>query len=75
MQIIDISDAQANLAKLIEQALTGQEIVLGKAGRPVARLAPYDVDASPRQLGVGSWKGKIWIAADFNDVDSELIFS
>ncbi len=73
MHITNISDAKASLSKLIEQVMQGQEVVIGKAGKPVAKLVPYDVDTSPRQLGAGNWKGKIWMADDFDDLPEEIL--
>lgn len=73
MHITNISDAKASLSKLIEQVLQGQEVIIGKAGKPVAKLVPYDVDTSPRELGAGNWKGKIWMADDFDDLPEELL--
>ncbi len=73
MQITNISEAKASLSKLIEQVLQGQEVIIGKAGKPVAKLVPYDVDTSPRELGVGNWKGKIWMADDFDDLPAETL--
>lgn len=73
MYITNISDAKASLSKLIEQVLQGREVIIGKAGKPVAKLVPYDGDTSPRELGVGNWKGKIWIADDFDDVSDEIL--
>ena len=72
MQITNISEAKASLCKLVEQVLNGQEVIIGKAGKPVAKLVPYTQDTSPRQLGVGQWKGKIWIADDFDDLPEAL---
>ena len=66
MQITNISDAKATLSKLIERVLSGEEVIIGKAGKPVAKLVPYDVESSPRELGVGNWKGRIWMADDFD---------
>lgn len=73
MVITNISDAKASLSKLIEQVLQGEEVIIGKAGKPVARLVPYDEDTTPRQLGAGSWKGKIWVAEDFDDLPEEIL--
>jgi prevent-host-death family protein len=71
--ITNISDAKASLSKLIELVLQGQEVIIGKAGKPVAKLVPYDTDISPRQLGIGDWKGKIWIADDFDELSPEIV--
>ena len=44
MQITNISEAKASLSKLFEQVLNGQEVIIGKAGKPVAKLVPYTQD-------------------------------
>ena len=72
MQITNISDKNAGLTKLIERVLRGEEVILGKAGKPIAKLMPYTLDMAPRQLGAGNWKGKIWIADDFDEPSAEL---
>ena len=53
MVITNISDAKASLSKLIELVLQGQEVIIGKAGKPVAKIVPYDENTNPRQLGAG----------------------
>jgi prevent-host-death family protein len=73
MVITDISEAKATLSKLIEQVLNGQEVIIGKAGKPVAKLVPYTQDTSPRRLGAGQWKGKIWMADDFDDLPDDVL--
>jgi len=73
MQITNISEAKASLSKLIERVLQGDEVIIGKAGKPVAKLVPYDLESSPRQLGAGNWHGEIWIAEDFDDLPEDII--
>lgn len=73
MYITNISNAKATLSRLIEQVMQGEEVIIGKAGKPVARLVPYDTDPSPRQLGAGAWKGKIWMADDFDDLPEDTL--
>ena len=73
MVITNISEAKANLSKLIEQVLQGQEVIIGKAGKPVAKLVPLDVDTRPRQLGIGAWRGQIWVSDDFDEPSEEMI--
>ncbi|HHY57488.1 MAG TPA: type II toxin-antitoxin system prevent-host-death family antitoxin [Chloroflexi bacterium] len=73
MVITNISDAKASLTKRIELVMQGQEVIIGKAGKPVAKLVPYDENTSPRQLGVGAWKGKIWTAEDFDDLPPQTL--
>jgi prevent-host-death family protein len=73
MQITNISEAKASLSKLIEKALQGEEVIIGKAGKPVVKIVPYDLDTSPRQLGVGNWRGRIWIAEDFDELPEDVL--
>ena len=48
MEIANIHDAKSRLSKLVEQAMRGEEVVIAKAGTPVVRLVPIQVDTSPR---------------------------
>ena len=51
MVITNISEAKAQLSALIEQVRAGKEVVIGKAGKPVAKLVPYD---SRQELAIPS---------------------
>jgi prevent-host-death family protein len=73
MEITNISDAKASLSKLVERVMKGEEVIIGKAGKPVAKLVPYNLDTSPRQLGVGRWQGKIWMAEDFDELPDDIL--
>lgn len=73
MEITNISEAKASLSKLIEKVLKGDEVVIGKAGKPVAKLVPYDLESSPRRLGAGNWRGKIWLADDFDELPEDIV--
>lgn len=44
-KIVDLDDASAHLPELIERAAKGEEIILGRAGAPCARLVPFGPDA------------------------------
>jgi len=70
MQIVNIYQAKTQLSKLIDQVLAGQEITIGKAGKPVAKLVSYREKPLKRQFGL--WKGKVFVADDF-DAESEEI--
>lgn len=62
---INIYEAKTRLSELVNRASGGEEIIIAKAGRPVARLMPLEpvkVDRRP-----GRWKGKGWISPDFDD--------
>ena len=73
MRITNVSEAKASLSKLLEKVLQGEEVIIGKAGKPVARLVPYNRDTNPRDLSQGIWKGKVWMADDFDDLPEELM--
>ena len=70
MHITNIHEAKAKLSELIKRAVTGEEVVIAKAGEPMVRLVPMHQDLTPRQGG--QWKGQIWIADNFDEFDKEL---
>ncbi len=70
MQITNISEAKAQLSKLIERVSLGEDIIIGKAGKPVARLVRYENNRQPRQPG--ALKGKIKIADDFDELPDDV---
>jgi prevent-host-death family protein len=70
MQITNISEAKAQLSALVERVRAGEDIIIGKAGRPVARLVKYENSRQPRQAG--ALKGKIRISGDFDDLPEEV---
>lgn len=73
MQITNISEAKASLSKLVEKVMKGEEVIIGKSGKPVAKLVPYNLDTSPRQLGGGRWRGRIWMADDFDELPEDVL--
>ena len=73
MHITNIAEAKASLSKLIEKVLTGEEVIIGKAGKPVAKLVPYDYDRSPRDLSQGIWKDQVWMAEDFDVLPDDIM--
>jgi len=67
----NIHEAKTHFSKLVERAAAGEEIVIAKAGKPVARLVPYK--EAPPQRKPGSMKGKIRIARDFDDLPDDVL--
>ena len=65
METFNVHEAKTQLSKLLERVRTGEEIVIAKAGEPVARLVPYAPARAPRKPGL--LKGKIRIAKNFDD--------
>lgn len=66
MVVFNIHEAKTHFSKLLERAMNGEEVVIAKAGKPVARLLPFIAqDVSPRVPGID--KGKLTIMPDFDD--------
>lgn len=63
-RVVNISEAKANLSRLVAEVQNGKRVIIGKAGRPVAVLSAYDADPEPRVLG--GWEGHLWVADDFD---------
>lgn len=70
MLVRNISQAKAELSALIEEVQKGTEVILAKAGKPVAKLVPYRGPAGPRVPG--SMSGEIWIAPDFDALPEDM---
>ena len=73
MRTVNIHEAKTHLSKLIDAAMHGQEIVIAKAGVPVAKLGPIFKEKPKRKFGV--LKGKIKIAKDFDAPLSDEIIA
>jgi prevent-host-death family protein len=70
IQITNISEAKAQLSALIERVLAGEDVIIGKAGKPVAKLIRYENNRQPRHPG--ALKGKIKIAVDFDTLPEDI---
>lgn len=64
MSQVNLHEAKTHLSRLVERAAGGEEIVIAKSGKPVAKLVPFDRDMTPRQLG--TMRGLITVADDFD---------
>lgn len=69
--MVNIHQAKTHLSRLVEQAVAGEEVVIARAGRPVARLVAYDAPVA-RGLRFGLFRGQIWMAPDFRDVPPDI---
>lgn len=70
MNIVNIHEAKTNLSKLIAKTQKGEEVIIGKAGKPVAKLVEYKKKSVKRKFG--ALKGKIWVSDDFDDEDPQI---
>jgi prevent-host-death family protein len=64
--VVNMHEAKTHLSRLVERVEAGEEIVIGRAGKPVAKLVPYRDERAVRR-GLGAWKGRVKIADDFDD--------
>lgn len=62
---VNIHDAKTHLSRLLERVALGEEVIIAKAGKPVAKLVPIKSVVKKRKLG--SAKGKFVVPDDFND--------
>jgi antitoxin (DNA-binding transcriptional repressor) of toxin-antitoxin stability system len=65
-----IDEAQSQLVQLIGLAERGEEIVIAREGKPVARLVAYREAVGPRQGG--QWRGQVRMAPDFDQLPPQL---
>jgi prevent-host-death family protein len=64
-ETVNLYDAKTNLSKLVERAAAGEEIVIAKAGKPKAKLVPYQPPRKKRRFGQ-NLLGITYIAEDFD---------
>jgi prevent-host-death family protein len=69
--IVNIHEAKTHLSRLVERVEAGEELVIARAGRPVARLVPYRPRTTPREPGL--WRGRVSLAADFDRTPESLL--
>ncbi|HJQ56817.1 MAG TPA: type II toxin-antitoxin system prevent-host-death family antitoxin [Vineibacter sp.] len=72
MKFANMHQAKSRLSELVKAANKGEEVVICKAGTPVARIVPYGPQRKKRQFGLA--KGKIWMAPDWDspEVNDEV---
>lgn len=64
---VNIHEAKTHLSRLIERVEAGEEVVLARAGRPVARLVPYRGRTQPRTPGL--LRGRLEVADDWDSAE------
>lgn len=71
MTVVNMHEAKTNLSKLVQRAAAGEEIIVARAGEPVAKIVAYS--EPPKKPRVpGSLKGQIWMAPDFDEIPEEF---
>jgi len=64
--MVNMHDAKTNLSRLVQRAVAGEEVVIARAGVPVARLVA--LRATPPDRRPGTWRGRVMIGPDFDDL-------
>ena len=68
--VVNIHEAKTHFSRLVERVIGGEEVVIGKAGKPVARLVPYREERTQRVPG--GWEGRVRISEDFDELPPEV---
>jgi len=72
VKTVNIHGAKTHLSRFVDQAAAGEEIIIARAGKPVARLVPLAQSMSvPRTLGLG--KGKFSLPEGFDEMNAAEI--
>ncbi len=71
MTIVNIHEAKTQLSRYVDQAAAGEEIIIARAGKPVARLVSLAENITPRPLGLGA--GRFRMPEQFDRIAQEEI--
>ena len=69
--VVNVHEAKTHLSRLLDRAAAGEEIVVARAGRPVARLVALAPARAPRTPG--SLRGRVTISNDFDETPAWLL--
>lgn len=72
MARVGMHEAKTHLSRLVERVEAGEDVVIQRNGKPVARLVP--VVEEPRSLASvrGAWRGRVRMAADFDELPEDI---
>lgn len=70
MKVTNIHEAKTHLSRLVQRAADGEEVIIGKAGKPMVKLVPCQPSDEPRRPG--QWRGQITMADDFDQLPPEI---
>jgi prevent-host-death family protein len=64
METVNIYEAKTHLSKLVDKAASGEDVIIGRGGKPLARLTT--LASAKRPIRFGLLKGKVKVADDFD---------
>jgi prevent-host-death family protein len=70
---VNIHEAKTNLSRLLERVQAGEEVVICRAGKPIARLQKIEAPENRPLRQPGGWEGKVWMADDFDELPPEIL--
>ena len=71
MRSVNIHEAKTELSRLLKRVERGEEIVIARAGVPIARLVPLDARRDTPRLGLD--EGRFVVPCDFNETPGEVV--
>lgn len=71
MTQVGMHEAKTKLSQLVERAEAGEDIVIARNGKPVARLVPVAAQASLSSVR-GAWRDRVRIADDFDELPGDI---
>jgi prevent-host-death family protein len=63
--VYNLYEAKSALSRLVDRAAAGEEIIIAKGGKPMAKLTPVTRKRGRRKPG--GWKGRMFIRKDFDE--------
>lgn len=64
-----VDDTDVQLSKVLDEVQSGHEVVLQRAGKPIAKIIPLPAGAPRRKPGL--WRGRVVIRDDFDELDDD----
>jgi prevent-host-death family protein len=71
MAQVGMHEAKTKLSQLVERAEAGEDVVIARNGKPVARLVPVSGKSALASVR-GSWRGRVRIADDFDELPDDI---
>ena len=62
--VVNVHEAKTHLSRILDEVAAGTEVIIAKAGKPVARIVPLESHARPKKFGL--LRGKFDVPDDFN---------
>lgn len=72
MTRVGMHEAKTQLSRLVERARSGEEVIVERSGRAVAKIVPYDEQPKGLMSLEGIWKGRVVIHGDFDELPEDL---